>query len=150
MGCVATSVVATRRIASSMVSGIDRSAISARIAEARLQAGFTQAELADVMDVHYRTVQNWETASRGVPFERLEELADVLGVSRRWLLHGDELDDERVGELERQLAELRLELETAQREARAAAALQLEQLETLRRLLESLPGTSRGPGRAPP
>ncbi len=69
---------------------LDRAAITGRIAKAREESGLKQHELADVMDVHVRTVQNWESKAHPiVPWERLGEIADVTGVSREWILRGE-------------------------------------------------------------
>lgn len=71
---------------------LDRAAISQRIQTAREQAGLTQGELGDALDpaVHWRTVQTWESVKeRVVPFDRLGEIGDVTGVTKRWLLHGE-------------------------------------------------------------
>ena len=79
---------------------LDRAAICRRIAEARQRAGLTQPELAEALrqPVHWRTVQVWERGQRSrkgehqwvVPWDRLDDIASVLGVTKVWLLHGDE------------------------------------------------------------
>jgi transcriptional regulator with XRE-family HTH domain len=70
---------------------LDRAAISVRIAEARdKRAGLTQPELADLMKVHWRTIQDWESPKNNtVPWDRLGEIASATGVSKEWLLHGE-------------------------------------------------------------
>ena len=70
---------------------LDRAAISNRIRLARKQAGFTNRQmLADVMQVHWRTIEDWENPKhQNVPWDRMEELSGVLNVSKMWLLHGE-------------------------------------------------------------
>ena len=70
---------------------LDRAAISLRIAEARdKRAGLTQPELADIIGVHWRTVQDWESPKNPtVPWDRLGEIAEATGLTKEWLLHGD-------------------------------------------------------------
>lgn len=72
-----------------LMAELSRAAIAQRIATARKQAGLSQPELAELMRVHYRTVQDWESVKKdATPWDRLNEIADVSGVSRNWLLHG--------------------------------------------------------------
>jgi transcriptional regulator with XRE-family HTH domain len=69
-------------------SRLDRSAVGERIAQARTDvAGLTQKQLADVLGVTGRAVQNWEAGTRA-PIRHLRELEEALGVSREWLLWG--------------------------------------------------------------
>lgn len=67
--------------------------IAARIRKARLDAGFSQSHLADLMRVTRSACSQWEqpggTAPRG---SRLQRLATVLGVSVEWLATGDDPD----------------------------------------------------------
>ena len=64
--------------------------IGARIVKARLELdGMTQKELAELLHVSQRSAQAYE-AGEVVPYARMADLADILGVSTRWLLHGDE------------------------------------------------------------
>ena len=63
--------------------------IGERIKEARREAGFTQDELADLLEVTTRTVQAWE-AGDNIPYRSLSKLAEVLNREVGWFLHGDE------------------------------------------------------------
>jgi transcriptional regulator with XRE-family HTH domain len=73
-----------------LMAELSRAGIAQRIATAREQAGLTQPELAEVMHVHYRTVQDWESPKKqATPWDRLDELAAVTGVRKEWLLHGE-------------------------------------------------------------
>lgn len=69
---------------------LDRAAISVRLQQTRVEAGLSQAEIADLLGVHWRTVQDWESPKKAVvPFDRLGEWAAIVKVTREWLLHGD-------------------------------------------------------------
>lgn len=82
-----------------LMAELNRAEICRRIAQARDDATLTQPELADLMGVHYRTIQLWETGEKHkktkehrwtVPWDRLEEIGRITDVSRDWLLHGRE------------------------------------------------------------
>jgi transcriptional regulator with XRE-family HTH domain len=59
-----------------------------RIRQARKEAGLTQPEMADLLDVSMRAYQNYE-ADR-VPYKLMGKISDITGKSLRWLLHGEE------------------------------------------------------------
>lgn len=63
--------------------------IGARIAEARkLSGGITQEQLADLLNVTPRTVQNWE-AGETIPWKHFQGLTAALGEPMEWFLSGD-------------------------------------------------------------
>lgn len=73
-----------------LMAELSRAGIAQRIATAREQAGLSQPELADLMHVHYRTIQDWESPKKQVtPWDSLNDIAQITGVERDWLLHGD-------------------------------------------------------------
>lgn len=92
------STFSSARYLASLMAELDRAAISTRIREARKQAGFrNRNDIADLLHVHPRTIEDWENAKhQNVPWDRLDEIARVTGVSREWLLHGEpeEAEDE--------------------------------------------------------
>lgn len=109
---------------------LDPEGIRRRIRQARKELSLTQQELADALQVHKRTVENYENV-RVPPWDEIAPLAAVLGVSVAWLLHGDEIREagadaavvERLaaveqgqGRIEEQLAELLQRLRDAQDE----------------------------------
>lgn len=95
--------------------------IGARIAQARVEAGLTQEELGDLIDVSTRSIQGYEAG--GVkPYRHLEKLAVALDKTVAWLLHGDE--DSPVTEAEELLA-----TEAFRQEVRATLSAILERLE---------------------
>jgi transcriptional regulator with XRE-family HTH domain len=94
---------------------LDRVAISRRLAQARKQAGLTQRELGDAMQLHFRSVQNYESwKDDRIPFARLDEWAKVTGTSKEWLLHGEQpllTSAERLDAIEDELRRLTGEME---------------------------------------
>jgi transcriptional regulator with XRE-family HTH domain len=90
--------------------------IGARIREARKARGLNESDLADLLIVHRNTVQNYEKG-QGIPNRRMQEIADALNVSFRWLLHGHEYEDRldtlatELGQIRSQLAGLQTALE---------------------------------------
>jgi transcriptional regulator with XRE-family HTH domain len=106
--------------------------VGARIRQARLARGMTQADLAAKIGVTRSAVAQWETDRAGQVRANLTRLAAVLGVSVQFLLEGEgpRMGDERA-ENATELALLRLYrtcteedraflLRTATRLARAA------------------------------
>lgn len=121
-----------------LMAELSRAAIAQRIRTAREEAGYTQPELADVMNVHYRTVQDWESPKKqATPFDRLDELAAVTGVTKVWLLHGE--DAAEAGDV-RTLAHRLREVEDLVEQTREDVG---EALELLRQL-----ATGQEPGQA--
>lgn len=79
------------------MSTLDRAAISARLKQARFASGITQREVAARFGVHENTVQLWENGQKNkktkqrewsVPWERLDDLADLYDVTTDWIQHG--------------------------------------------------------------
>jgi predicted XRE-type DNA-binding protein len=75
----------------SLMAELDRAAISLRLGESLKTAGITQQEMADLLHVHKRSVEDY-TSPRitTIPFDRLDEWARLAGTSKEWLLHGDQ------------------------------------------------------------
>lgn len=76
-----------------LMAELDRASICGRIAQAREEAGLTQAELGDALNppVHFRTIQTWESLKQPrVPWDRLDEIGTITGRTKEWLLHGRE------------------------------------------------------------
>jgi transcriptional regulator with XRE-family HTH domain len=91
---------------------LNRAEISARMGVAREAAGLKQPEIADMLHVHFRSIQDWESPKkRVVPFDRLGEWAELTHVSREWLLYGEEAEStDRLSAIERELRQVREEL----------------------------------------
>ncbi|MGH8120607.1 MAG: helix-turn-helix domain-containing protein [Gammaproteobacteria bacterium] len=63
--------------------------INARVRQARKAAGLSQAGLAKLLGVTRSACSQWESAQGTVPRrDRLEQLANLLGVSYEWLATG--------------------------------------------------------------
>lgn len=87
---------------------LDRAGISMRMGQSRQAVGLTQPEIADMLDVHFRAVQNWESPKiRSVPFDRLDEWSKLTHVSREWLLYGEETQPEALTEIRDEISALR-------------------------------------------
>lgn len=95
------------------MSELERAQISARIKEARLAAGLTQDELADLLGVQQRSVANYESVR--VPWRLLGKIAEFTGRSTEWLLYGKEpgeaSPDDRLANLEEMVGKLVVMLE---------------------------------------
>ena len=60
-----------------------------RLAGAREAAGLSQKALAQRVGIKTSTLRNWEEDLSEPRANRFSILAGILGVSRRWLLHGE-------------------------------------------------------------
>lgn len=110
---------------------LDRAEISNRIRLARKQAGFRNRQmLADVMQVHWRTIEDWENPKHAnVPWDRMEELSGVLNVQKMWILHGEDVVGEAaLASLDSRLEELEALTETGFRALEAAISQLTAQL----------------------
>ena len=59
-----------------------------RFKTARIANGYTQATLAEVLNVSKGAVGMWETGKREPSLEKLSEISDVLHVSTDFLIKG--------------------------------------------------------------
>ena len=63
--------------------------INTRVRQARRAAGISQSRLAQILGVTRSACSQWESAQGTAPRrERLEQLANLLGVSYEWLATG--------------------------------------------------------------
>jgi transcriptional regulator with XRE-family HTH domain len=94
---------------------LDRAAISVRLRQARDDVGLTRPEMAELLTVHFRSIENYESPQKHViPFDRLDEWAQITGRTKEWLLHGDEprvMADDRLGMIEERLERVVAELQ---------------------------------------
>src|SRR4029077_14407263 len=92
-----------------LMSQFEAKEIGQRIAQARIVAGLTQEQVAELASFSKRSLQDYETGVT-IPYRNMREISRLLGRPVEWLLHGD--DDERqetaelISGLERRLAEL--------------------------------------------
>lgn len=80
--------------------------IHTRIRAARERKGFTQQDVATALDVSYQAVQQWECEPTGLQGskaksttprgKRIEALAKLLGVTKSWLMFGDEKPEDNI------------------------------------------------------
>lgn len=105
--------------------------IGDRIARARERAGLRQEDLADLIGMSTRQVQNYESGA-SKQYSKLRAIADATGATVEWLLHGDpeneDVKDERAAVLLERVEAVH------------------EELRQLRTLLEHVAG-GRTPGR---
>lgn len=62
--------------------------IRARLRQARKEAGLSQQQLADLLNVHKRTVENYENVR--VPWDHLNEYGRFTNRPVEWFLYGQE------------------------------------------------------------
>ena len=63
--------------------------VAGRIVAARKEAGLTQVELAELVDVSPRSMQGYENAEV-IPYRKMTNIARVLNRPVEWLLHGED------------------------------------------------------------
>jgi transcriptional regulator with XRE-family HTH domain len=69
-----------------LMAELQREEITARIKQARNEAGLTQAEMGELLEVIPRSVQNYEAGR--VPWDKIAKIAEITGKTHQWLLHG--------------------------------------------------------------
>jgi transcriptional regulator with XRE-family HTH domain len=77
-----------RNVRLNLMAELHKAEITARIRQARKEAGLTQPEMAKLLEVAMRTYQNYE--DERVPWDLMGRISDVTGRSLRWLLHGED------------------------------------------------------------
>jgi transcriptional regulator with XRE-family HTH domain len=77
-----------RNVRLNLMAELHKAEITARIRQARKEAGLTQPEMAKLLEVAMRTYQNYEDDR--VPWDLMGRISDVTGRSLRWLLHGED------------------------------------------------------------
>ncbi len=65
-------------------------AIGQRLAQLRIRAAFSQAELAAKLNISTKGYQNYERGIRGLPARLLIGLHDTLGADPLWILTGED------------------------------------------------------------
>lgn len=85
----------------SLMAELNKAEISARMKAARKattitgddgrRSKLTQPAMGELMTMHSRSIQDWENPKHPtVPWDRLDEWAQITGVTKHWLLHGEE------------------------------------------------------------
>lgn len=67
-----------------------KAAIASRLVLARKQAGLTQGQVAEMLNLSRPSVSEFEAGRRNVTATELSRLADMYGVSTTWLSCSDE------------------------------------------------------------
>ena len=92
-----------------LMAAMEAKEIGARIAQARNEAGLTQAELADLAPFSTRSLQNYE-AGESVPYAHMRFFSEVLKRPVPWFLHGEteqpEGQNERLERMEQMIEEV--------------------------------------------
>ena len=73
--------------------------MESRLRKLRLKAGLSQADLAEMVNVHQTAVSQWETGKNSPDVEVLKKLADILSTTTDYLLgrdapQGQHVDDD--------------------------------------------------------
>lgn len=89
-----------------LVAQLEPGAIQARIRQARKEADLTQQELADLLERHKRTVENYENV-RVPEWAELAKIARVLDRPIEWFLHGDQPQDDELAQIHQDVIELK-------------------------------------------
>lgn len=69
---------------------MDESAIRARMRDARERKKISRRKLGDLLGYSDKTILNYETGDRGLPYAELAKWAESTDTSLRWLLFGTE------------------------------------------------------------
>lgn len=72
-----------------LMSNLAAAEIGARIRQARLEAGFTQEQLAEVASFSKRSLQEYEYGNT-IPYKHLRELSRLLNRPEEWFLYGED------------------------------------------------------------
>ncbi|MBQ3557250.1 MAG: helix-turn-helix transcriptional regulator [Oscillospiraceae bacterium] len=79
--------------------------IGQRIQVRRKQRGYTQEQLADLMNVSIQMVSNLERGNKAIRIDNLIKLSEILEVSTDYILTGKETADD-IGTLNTRIAQL--------------------------------------------
>lgn len=79
------------------MSNADLCAIGRRIQNRRKQQGYTQEQLADLMNVSIQMVSNLERGNKAIRIENLIRLSQILEVSTDYILTGKQTADDTQG-----------------------------------------------------
>jgi transcriptional regulator with XRE-family HTH domain/Zn-dependent peptidase ImmA (M78 family) len=75
---------------------VTRETLAQRLREARERAGLTQQQVADLLGVRRPAIAEMEAGKRAVESTELFRLAEIYGISLRWLVRGEEAAEDRV------------------------------------------------------
>ena len=72
-----------------MANSLDGQDVGSRLRWAREQAGLSQGQVAQKMNLHRPTVSQIEAGERNVRLEEIKEFAELYGIDQAWLINGD-------------------------------------------------------------
>lgn len=55
---------------------------------ARVNAGYTQAEAADLLDIHYQTLAKWEDDNSKMPYDKISKIEEIYKVPSKNIFFG--------------------------------------------------------------
>jgi transcriptional regulator with XRE-family HTH domain len=113
-------------LVAALMAELDKARISERLQTSRVQAGLRQHEMAELMHVHKRSIENWESQKDPtVPYDRLDEWARATNTRKEWLLHGDNMiPSEDVSILRAELEAMKSQLASIEQLLRLLSAAQ--------------------------
>lgn len=76
------------------MSGIDLNGIGKRIQNRRKQQGYTQEQLAEMMNVSIQMVSNLERGNKAIRIDNLINLSQILDISTDYILTGKETTED--------------------------------------------------------
>lgn len=76
------------------MSGIDLNGIGKRIQNRRRQQGYTQEQLAEMMNVSIQMVSNLERGNKAIRIDNLINLSQILDISTDYILTGKETTED--------------------------------------------------------
>ena len=74
------------------MNSVELKAIGERISKRRKQLGYTQEQIADIMEVSIQMISNLERGNKAIKIENLIKISEILGVSTDYILTGKHSD----------------------------------------------------------
>lgn len=122
-----------------LMAQFEAKSIGKRIQQARKEAGLTQDQLADLVDVSKRSIQDYESGVT-IPYKHLHAIGLVVKRPTDWFLHGE--PEAQAAASPEELARIDARLETLEADLREMR----EEQSANRSLLEELARRLRPPG----
>jgi transcriptional regulator with XRE-family HTH domain len=73
-----------------MANSTNNKHIGSRLRWAREQAGLSQGQVAQKMNMHRPTVSQIEAGDRKVQLDEIERFSELYGINQEWLVKGDD------------------------------------------------------------
>lgn len=91
--------------------------VGRRIVQARKELSMTQVELAKKIGVSQRSAQAYENGET-IPYRKMKAIGRAVKKSPEWLLHGEDVTEDKLSSLQSQLDEITALLRTMSRKIR--------------------------------